>query len=75
MDKLLEILRELNLETDVHTQTALVDEEILSSFDLVTLVAEIDNAFGVVIPPEELTAENFNSARALYDLILRLAAG
>lgn len=75
MDKLLEILRELNLETDVQTQTALVDEEILSSFDLVTLVAEIDNAFGVVIPPEELTAENFNSARALYDLILRLAAG
>lgn len=75
MDKLLEILRELNLETDVQTETALVDEEILSSFDLVTLVAEIDNAFGVVIPPEELTAENFNSARALYDLILRLAAG
>ena len=75
MDKLLEILRELNLETDVQTETALVDEEILSSFDLVTLVAEIDNAFGVVIPPEELTAENFNSARALYDLILRLADG
>ena len=75
MDKLLEILRELNLETDVQTETAVVDEESLSSFVQVTLVAEIDNAFGVVIPPEELTAENFNSARALYDLILRLAAG
>lgn len=75
MDKLLEILRELNLETDVQTETALVDGGFLDSFDLVTLVAEIDNAFGVVIPPEELTAENFNSARALYDLILRLADG
>ena len=42
------------------------------SFDIVTLVAEIDAEFDVAIPAEELTAENFNSAKALYALVERL---
>lgn len=74
MDKLIEILTELNPNVDYRSENALIDGGILDSFDIVTLVAEIDDAFGVVIPAEELTTENFNSARALYALLRRLKA-
>lgn len=74
MDKLIEILTQLNPDVDYATETALIDGGILDSFDIVTLVSEIDDAFGVVIPAEALTAENFNSAKALYALVRRLEA-
>lgn len=74
MDKLIDILRELNPDVDYASENALIDGGILDSFDIVTLVAEIDDAFGIVIPAEELTAENFNSAGALYALLRRLKA-
>lgn len=73
MDKLIRILTELNHDIDFETEDALIDGGILDSFDIVTLVAEIDDTFGVEIPAEELTPENFNSAKALYALVQRLA--
>lgn len=73
MDKLLAILSDLNPDVDFETEETLIDGGILDSFDIVSLVAEIDDVFGVEIPAEELTPENFNSARAVYDLIRRLA--
>lgn len=72
MEKLLAILREINPDVDYETEVDLIDGGILDSFDIVTIVAEIDDSFGVQIPAEALTAENFNSARALYALIRHL---
>ena len=54
------------------TAEGLVDEGILDSLDIVTLVTEIDAELGVTVPAEEILPENFNSAAALYDLITRL---
>lgn len=72
MDKLIQILSGLNPDIDFETENALIDRGLLDSFDIVTLVAEIDDIFGVEIPAEALTPENFNSAKALYGLIQRL---
>ena len=72
MKKLLAILSDLNPDVDFETEDALIDGGVLDSFDIVSLVAEIDDVFGVQIPAEELTAENFNSAGALFALIRRL---
>lgn len=72
MEKLLAILSDLNPDVDFETEAALIDGGILDSFDIVTLVAEIDDAYGVQIPAEALTPENFNSARAILALIRRL---
>ena len=73
MDKLIEILSDLHPDVDFATETGLIDNGILDSFDVVTLVAEIDDNFDVQIPAEELVPENFNTAKALYELIQRLA--
>ena len=60
-------------EVDLETCDTLIDHKILDSFDIVTLVAEIDSLFDVMIPAEELVPENFNSAKAIYKLIERLS--
>ena len=72
MEALLNILSELHPDVDFDTCTTLIDDKILDSFDIVTLVAEIDAEFDVAIPAEELIPENFNSASALYELIEKL---
>ncbi len=73
MDKLIAILSDLHPDVDFETETGLIDNGILDSFDVVTIVAEVDDTFDVQIPAEELIPENFNSAEALYGLIQRLA--
>ena len=73
MDKLIAILNELHPEVDFETENALIDDGILDSFDIVTIVAELDDAFCVQIPAEELIPGNFNSAEALFALVQRLA--
>jgi len=72
MEALLNILEELKPEVDFETCTTLIDDQILDSFDIVTLVAEIDAEFDVQIPAEELLPENFNSAKAIFALIEKL---
>ena len=72
MEELLDILNELHPDVDFETAENLIGDKILDSIDIVSLVAEISDAFGVEIPAEEIVPENFNSARALWDMIRRL---
>ena len=72
MDKLMRILSELSSDIDFETEDALIDGGLLDSFDIVTLVSEIDDAFGIEIPAEALIPENFNSAKAIFALIQQL---
>lgn len=73
MGELLEILEDMHPEIDFESCNTLIDHKVLDSFDIVTLVAEIDSIFDVMIPAEELVPENFNSAKAIYMLIERLS--
>lgn len=72
MDKLIAILNDLHPDVDFQTAESLIDDGILDSFDIVTIVAEIDGEFDVQIPAEALIPENFNSAKALYTLVQQL---
>ena len=72
MEALLEILKELHPEVDFETCDTLIDDKILDSFDIVTIISEINTEYDVAIPAEEIIPENFNYAEALYDLIERL---
>ena len=72
MEKLLEILASIHPEVDFETAEDLIDDGILDSLDIVTLVTEINAEFDVTIPAEEIVPENFNSAKALMELIEKL---
>lgn len=73
MNRLTQFLKHLHPEVDFDTENALIDGGILDSFDVISIVAEIDDLLGVEVPPEELTAENFNSAQALCSMVRRLS--
>ena len=72
MTELLEIRENLHPEVDFDTCTTLIDDKILDSFDIITIISEINEEFDVVIPAEEIVPENFNSAQALYALVKKL---
>ena len=57
---------------DFENETELIDDGILDSFDVVSIISEIDDAFGVQIRINELDPENFNSAEAIWNLIQKL---
>ena len=73
MNELIEILENLHPEVDFETCTTLIDDKILDSFDIISVISEINEEFDVVIPAEEIIPENFNSAQALFELITRLS--
>ena len=72
MEKRIDILSELHPEIDFNTTEDLIDDGILDSLDIVSIVAAVDTEFGVVIPAEEIVPENFNSVQALYELVMKL---
>lgn len=69
MEQLLEILGEICPGVDFETETALIDDGILESLDIVTIVAEIMDRFDVELNVDDLLPENFNSAQAMMALI------
>ena len=72
MEELLNILKELHEDVDFEVEEGLVDDGILDSLDIVTLITEINDAFDISIPAEEIVPENFNSAGAIWALIEKL---
>ena len=72
MQDLLDILTDLHPDIDFETCDTLIDDKILDSFDIITVISEISDTFDVVIPAEEIIPENFNSASNLMALIERL---
>jgi D-alanine--poly(phosphoribitol) ligase subunit 2 len=72
MEKLMEILKSLHPEIDYEICDTLIDDNIIDSFDIVTLISEINEEFDVAIPAEEIIPKNFNSAQALWQLTERL---
>ena len=72
MEELLNILKELHEDVDFEIEENLVDDGILDSLDIVTLITEINDAFDISIPAEEIIPENFNSASAIWFLIEKL---
>lgn len=72
MNKLIDILKNLHSDVDYENCTALIDDKILDSFDLITMIADIHEKFDVIIPADEIVAQNFNSAKSIYSLIERL---
>ncbi|MEE1114202.1 MAG: acyl carrier protein [Eubacterium sp.] len=72
MEELLEILTDIDDSIDYTRETALIDDHLLDSFGVITLVSEIEENFDISIDAAEMTAENFNSADAIWEMIERL---
>ena len=72
METLLEILNDIDDTVDWENETALIDDRILDSFGVISLISELEDQFDVEIDASEIVPENFNSADAMWKMIQRL---
>lgn len=72
MEKLMEILMELDDSIDWENETALIDERILDSFGVISLISELEEQFDIEIEASEIIPQNLNSADAMWKMIQRL---
>ena len=71
-EKIIEIMSEICPGVDFATETALIDDGLVDSLDIVSIVTELMDAFDVEISVENLVPENFNSVDAIAELIEQL---
>lgn len=69
MEKLLEVLRNFNPSIDFENEINLVTDGTIDSMDVVTLIGEIEDEFGIEITMEHVKQENFNSLKEIWNMI------
>ena len=74
MTKIIEILRDIRPGVDWENENDLIDSGLLDSFDMITLVSELNDAYKVSMGLEHLEPENFNSIEAIAALLTSLGA-
>ncbi len=72
MDKVIEILESVKPGVDYKNEKALVDNGILESFDIITIISKLNDEFDIEFSVNEVIPENFNSAEALYKTVCKL---
>lgn len=72
MERLLEILENIKSGVDYENNETLIDDHYLDSLSILSLIAEIEDEFDVVIPTIEIIPSNFNSVKSMMALITKL---
>jgi len=75
LEKIIAILEDICPGVDYNSCQALIDHQIIDSFAILSIVAELTEEFDVYITPMDIKPSNFNSAKALWMMIERLKAG
>ncbi len=71
MEKILGILKRVKPEVDFTIVNDLVDEGILDSIDIVTIISEIEDEYGIELDPDQIDPDNFQSASSMLEMIKR----
>ncbi|MBQ6342391.1 MAG: acyl carrier protein [Anaerolineaceae bacterium] len=72
MEELLQILRMIRSDVDFENEQKLIDDGILDSFDIISIVSELNDHYGIEINVNDLEPDNFNSVQAIMSLVERL---
>lgn len=72
MEEILKILEKLHPDVDFVNNERLIEDRILDSFDIISLVSELNETFDIKIKAADLRPDNFNSVKAINALVNRL---
>lgn len=72
MEKIIDILQDINPDIDYKNRTDLIDAHLLDSLSIISLIAELEDTFDVTIPAVDIIPDNFNSVKEISALIERL---
>jgi len=69
-EKIVKILTDIRPEFDFNQKNVnFIEEGMLDSFDLVTLVTELEETFGISITGFDIVPENFSSVEKIENLL------
>lgn len=71
-EQVLKILKGVRQDVDFEKETALIDDSILDSFDIISIVSDLNTEFDIDISADELEPENFNTLDAIIELVKSL---
>ncbi|MBQ9031333.1 MAG: acyl carrier protein [Parasporobacterium sp.] len=74
MKKLIEILTDINEDVDFANEKALVDDGLIDSFDITSIITALDEEYDVRIEASEIEPENFNSVEAILETVKKYQA-
>lgn len=69
MKELLEILQGIKPEVDFENEKALIEDGVLDSFDIISMVNALNEHYEIEITVAELLPENFNDVEAIWNLV------
>ncbi len=72
MERLIEILEGIRPDVDFNNEKKLIDDGILDSFDIVSIISELNDEYQIAIRVHELGPDNFNSVEAIMNMVQRL---
>lgn len=70
--RIIEILESVKDDLDFTKETALIDDELLDSFDVVAIIGSLSDEYDITISVDDMTPENFNSAESIAQMVDRL---
>lgn len=72
MEEIIKILQGYNEEIDFSTATGIIDDALIDSVDVASLISELEDTFSVSIGMDDITPDNFNTVEAMWKMIQRL---
>lgn len=67
--KIIDILKEIRPEFDFSEETDFIEQGMLDSFDIVSLVSSLDEEFGISIDGLDILPENFSGIESIIALL------
>lgn len=66
------ILKEIKPTKDLESLTDIIEGGYLDSFELMSLIAQLNEVFDIEVDVDEIVPENFNSVGAIAAMVERL---
>ena len=70
-ERILEVVKSIHPDVDFENETALIDDEILDSFDVIQIVTELMEEFNIFIDADDIEPENLNSLENIREMVER----
>lgn len=71
MEKIYNILESIRPESDFKSSENFIEDGLLDSFDIVSLVNELEEAYDILVDALDILPDNFSSLEAIKALIAK----
>lgn len=71
MNRIMEILNQIRPEFDFSSSSNYIEDGMLDSFDVISLVSDLEEAFGIEIDGLDIVPENFFGIERIGELVVK----